>query len=33
MFVGHITMMQRNPVSNAVFIRMSDNVKSNIEER
>lgn len=23
-------MMQRNPVSNAVFIRMSDDVKSNI---
>lgn len=29
-FVGHIMMMQRNPVSNVVFIRMSDNVKSNI---
>lgn len=30
-FVGHIMMMQRNLASNVVFIRMSDNVKSNIE--
>lgn len=27
-FVAFVTMMQRNPVSKVVFIRMSDNLKS-----